>query len=145
MWIVRLALRRPYTFVVMGLVIVLLGVFAIVTTRGALDQTSRTLLTEVRLRNEDLALMPGMYAQVKFSLVPAETVWVIPATALIARAAGPQIVNVRTDGSVHYVGVELGRDLGQSIEVVAGLTGSERLIVNPPDGLKEGARVSPLS
>ncbi|HKB25139.1 MAG TPA: efflux RND transporter permease subunit [Methylomirabilota bacterium] len=32
MWIVRLALRRPYTFVVMGLVIVLLGVFAIVTT-----------------------------------------------------------------------------------------------------------------
>ncbi|HYS16093.1 MAG TPA: efflux RND transporter permease subunit [Candidatus Binatia bacterium] len=32
MWIVRLALRRPYTFVVMGLTIVLLGVFAIVTT-----------------------------------------------------------------------------------------------------------------
>jgi multidrug efflux pump subunit AcrB len=32
MWIVRLALRRPYTFVVMGLCIVLLGVFAIVTT-----------------------------------------------------------------------------------------------------------------
>src|SRR5438094_4442272 len=32
MWIVRLALRRPYTFVVMGIVIMLLGVFAIVTT-----------------------------------------------------------------------------------------------------------------
>jgi multidrug efflux pump subunit AcrB len=32
MWIVRLALRRPYTFVVMGLAIVLLGVSAIVTT-----------------------------------------------------------------------------------------------------------------
>src|SRR5712691_8884155 len=32
MWIVRLALRRPYTFVVMGLTIMLLGVFAIVTT-----------------------------------------------------------------------------------------------------------------
>src|SRR5213076_409505 len=31
-WIVRLALSRPYTFVVMGLVILLLGVFAIVTT-----------------------------------------------------------------------------------------------------------------
>ncbi len=32
MWIVRLALRRPYTFIVMGLMIVLLGVSAIVTT-----------------------------------------------------------------------------------------------------------------
>jgi CzcA family heavy metal efflux pump len=32
MWIVRLALRRPYTFIVMGLTIVLLGGFAIITT-----------------------------------------------------------------------------------------------------------------
>jgi CzcA family heavy metal efflux pump len=32
MWIVRLALRRPYTFIVMGLTILLLGVFAIATT-----------------------------------------------------------------------------------------------------------------
>lgn len=32
MWIVRLALRRPYTFVVMGLAIMLLGGFAIATT-----------------------------------------------------------------------------------------------------------------
>jgi len=32
MWIVRLALRRPYTFIVMGLIILLLGAFAIVTT-----------------------------------------------------------------------------------------------------------------
>ncbi len=30
MWIVRLALRRPYTFVVMALVIVILGVLATV-------------------------------------------------------------------------------------------------------------------
>src|SRR5207253_3945394 len=68
--------------------------------------------------NEDLALMPGMYAQVKFSLVPAEDVWVIPATALVARTAGPQVISVRPDGSVHYVSVQLGRDLGQKIEVV---------------------------
>ncbi len=53
----------------------------IASTAGALDPTSRTLLTEVRLKNDDHALMPGMYAQVKFSLVPADTVWVIPATA----------------------------------------------------------------
>ena len=32
MWIVRLALRRPYTFVVMSLLILILGVLAIYTT-----------------------------------------------------------------------------------------------------------------
>ncbi len=114
----------------------------IASTAGALDPTSRTLLTEVRLRNEDHALMPGMYAQVKFSLVPADAVWVVPATALIARSAGPQVVDVRRDGTVHYLGVQLGRDFGQSVEVVAGLSGSERLVLSPPDGLKEGMRVA---
>jgi membrane fusion protein, multidrug efflux system len=78
---------------------------------------------------------------VKFSVVPADAVWVVPATALIARAAGPQVLAVGGDGAVHYVGVQLGRDLGQSIEIVAGLTGNERLVVNAPDGLKEGTRV----
>jgi len=100
------------------------------------------LLTEVRLRNDDHALMPGMYAQVKFSLVPTEAVWIVPATALLARSAGPQVVDVRRDGTVHYLGVQLGRDLGQSVEIVAGLSGSERLVVSPPDGLKEGMRVA---
>ena len=84
----------------------------IASTAGALDPTSRTLLTEVRLRNDDHALMPGMYAQVKFSLAPAEDVWMVPATALIARAAGPQVVTVRGDGTAHYLAVQLGRDLG---------------------------------
>src|SRR2546421_614563 len=113
----------------------------IASTAGALDPTSRTLLTDVRLRNEDHALMPGMYAQVKFSLVPADAVWVVPATALITRAAGPQVIAVHRDGTVHPVGVQLGRDLGQSVEIISGLTGQERLVVSPPDGLKDGARV----
>src|SRR5712691_2546291 len=113
----------------------------IASTAGALDPASRTLLTEVRLSNEDGALMPGMYAQVKFSVVQADTVWTVPATALIARAAGPQVVTVNLDGTVHFLDVQLGRDLGQSIEIVSGLTGKERLVVSPPDGLKDGTRV----
>ena len=67
---------------------------------------------------------------------------VVPATALIARASGPQVAAVQTDGTVHYLGVQLGRDLGQSVEIVSGLTGNERLVVSPPDGLKEGGRVA---
>src|SRR2546425_4595500 len=61
--------------------------------------------------------------QVQFTVVPADVVWVVPATTLIARAAGPQVVTVRGDGTVHYLGVHLGRDLGQSVEILSGLTG----------------------
>ena len=49
---------------------------------------------------------------------------------------------MRGDGTVHYVSVQLGRDLGQSLEILAGLSGTERLVVSPPDGLKEGGRVT---
>ena len=66
----------------------------------------------------------------------------VHATALIARASGPQVTAVHTDGTVHYLGVQLGRDLGQSVEIVSGLTGKERLVISPPDGLKEGDRVA---
>jgi hypothetical protein len=45
--------------------------------------------------------------------VPADTVWVIPATTVIARSAGPQVVDVRRDGTVHYLGVQLGRTSGK--------------------------------
>src|SRR5437667_9642331 len=114
----------------------------IASTAGALDPTSRTLLTEVRLRNDDRALMPGMYAQVKFSVPPSDDVWVVPATAIVTRAAGSQVVAVHGDGTVKYLGVQLGRDLGQSVEIVSGLSGQERLVVSPPDGLKDGVRVA---
>ena len=61
--------------------------------------------------------------------------------ALVARAAGPQVVSVRDDGTVRYLPVQLGSDLGQSVEIVSGLGGHERLITSPPDGLRDGTRV----
>ena len=114
----------------------------VASTAGALDPTSRTLLTEVRLRNDDRALLPGMYAQVKFAVPPADDVWIVPATTLVTRASGPQVVAVRDDGTVRYLRVQVGRDLGPSVEIVSGLGGQERLVTSPPDGLKDGARVT---
>jgi len=110
---------------------------------GSLDATSRTLLTEVLVPNTDSILKPGMYAQVRFSVVGPDPPVLIPATALVIRAEGPQVAVVRADHTVHFRKVELGRDLGTTVEVVSGLKGDERLIVNIPDGLKEGITVRP--
>jgi len=69
-------------------------------------------------------------------------VWVVPATAIITRSAGSQVVTVRGDGTIKFLGVQLGRDFGQAVEIVSGLSGQERLVVSPPDGLKDGVRVA---
>ncbi len=110
---------------------------------SALDPTSRTLLTEVLVPNNGLTLRPGMYAQVRFTVEGPDPPFLIPATALVIRAEGPQVAIVRDDHTVHYQKVELGRDLGTTVEVTSGLKGDERLIVNIPDGLKEGSAVRP--
>jgi RND family efflux transporter MFP subunit len=115
----------------------------VVSTAGALDQASRTLLTEVQLPNDDGSLLPGMFANVHFAITRAEPPLWVPATALILGAGDIQVAVVRDDQTVHFQTVEVGHDLGQKVEIVAGLTGTESVIVNGGDGLREGLRVRP--
>ncbi|HSX82097.1 MAG TPA: efflux RND transporter periplasmic adaptor subunit [Candidatus Saccharimonadia bacterium] len=115
----------------------------VVSTAGALDQASRTLLTEVQLPNDDGSLLPGMFANVKFAIARPEPPLWLPATALILGAGGMQVAVVRDDQTVHLQTVEVGHDLGQKVEIVAGLTGTESVIVNGGDGIREGLRVRP--
>jgi multidrug efflux pump subunit AcrA (membrane-fusion protein) len=65
----------------------------------------------------------------------------IPSDALIVHRDGSYALTVGEDGAVHYRKVTLGRDYGASIEIASGLTGGERIIVNPTDDLKEGQTV----
>lgn len=110
-------------------------------TAEALDPTSRTLLSEVQLDNKGGELLPGMYAQVKFTLSRSQPVRVIPGNSVVANAGGTRVVSVTPDGRVHFLPVELGRDLGSDVEVSNGLTGAERIVTNPPDTLTEGQAV----
>ncbi|MBE7157518.1 MAG: efflux RND transporter periplasmic adaptor subunit [Rhodospirillales bacterium] len=110
-------------------------------TAEALDQSSRTLLSEVQLSNKNGELLPGMYAKVKFTLARSHPLTVIPGNAVVANASGTRVVTIGADDHVHFVPVELGRDMGSEVEVLKGLDGSERVATNPPDTLTEGQSV----
>ncbi len=114
-------------------------------TANALDPTTRTLLTEVQVRNPDLALRPGMYLQVKFLFERKNPTVVIPAAALVTRSDGPKVVVLDADNRVHYRAVELGRDFGLETEILAGVDVKERVAVNPRDEMPEGTRVQPVA
>ena len=110
-------------------------------TAGSLDTGSRTLLTEVQIDNRSAELLPGMYAQVKFTLTRSHTNVVVPGNALVSNSQGTRVVSVTSDDHAHYLDVQVGRDLGSEVEILNGLTGSERLISNPADTLVEGQPV----
>lgn len=113
-------------------------------TANALDPTTRTMLTEVQVANGDGSLLPGMYAQVGFSVQRRSATNIIPGDTMVVRADGPQTAVVDADGTVHFVKIQPGRDFGTEIEVLAGLEEGQLLVVNPSDEVREGAKVKPV-
>jgi RND family efflux transporter MFP subunit len=114
-------------------------------TSNALDPASRTLLTEVQAPNPEGFLLPGMYADVNFSVPRKDPPLLIPGDTLVVRADGPQVAVIGAGDAVHFTRVRLGRDYGDRLEVLSGLDEGQRLAVNPSDVIREGVRVKPVA
>ncbi len=114
----------------------------VIRTAGAIEPISRTLLTEIRVPNPKLELVPGEFGEVTFHLQSAKPVLIISASALLFRAEGTQVALVQDRDRVHLQNIQLGRDLGTSVEVVSGLTADDAVIDNPSDAIIEGTNVS---
>ncbi len=109
---------------------------------GALDPSTRTRQTEVRIDNKTHELLPGMYAQVRVTVKRDEEWITVPGTALVPRNDGTYLVVVK-DGSAHFNKIEIGRDFGDSVEVKRGLAGGETVVLSPPVDLVDGEKVEP--
>lgn len=108
---------------------------------GALDASSRTLLTEIDIPNPDNRLLPGMFAQVSLAGASKNTVLRVPANAVVFGAGGARVAVVDGSGTVHFRPVKVGRDFGTELEVTEGVSASDRLVSNPSDDLRDGQKV----
>jgi RND family efflux transporter MFP subunit len=112
-------------------------------TSQAIDPSTRTLLVEVDLPNKDMRILPGMYANVQFSIHSAAPPVILPSNALIMRSAGPQAAVVDSNNTVHMHTLVLGRDTGTAVEVVSGLQPGDVVITSAGDQVLDGAKVRP--
>ncbi len=118
-------------------------------TAGALDPTTRTLLTEVQVENRTGELRPGMFLNVKLIDTRSNPPILIPGDALIVDATGAHAAVLQdvekqekgVEGKLHLEQVSVGRDYGASTEILAGLTPGDMVVVNPNDDVREGVRV----
>ena len=93
---------------------------------------------ELHADNPDHLLQPGAYVQV-VSRVPANPDVVrIPTSALLFQEQGLQVATLGPGDKVELRSVKLGRNLGADVEVVSGLSASDRVINSPPDSLAAG-------
>ncbi|HEX6242980.1 MAG TPA: efflux RND transporter periplasmic adaptor subunit [Polyangiales bacterium] len=108
---------------------------------GVLNQSTRTMRTEVRVPNPDGTLLAGMYAEAMLELSAPHVVYELPAPALITNADGQYVVVVGQDGRAHFKSVVLERDAGATIQIASGLTGHERVVRLGAAALSDGEHV----
>jgi len=113
----------------------------VVRTAQALDPGSRTLQVELQVANSKGELFPGSYAEVHFKLPGNADSLRLPINALLFRSAGLQVAVVGADHAVRLKNITSGRDFGKSIEVLSGIDPNDRVVLNPPDSITEGAQV----
>ena len=113
----------------------------VMRTAGAVDPDSRTLLVELQVPNPHNDILAGSYAQVRFNHAADTHGLMISDNALIFRAQGMQVALVGDDNKVQLRPVKVGRDYGNTIEILSGIKATDRVIVNPPDSIADGMNV----
>jgi RND family efflux transporter MFP subunit len=113
----------------------------LVRTAEAIDQSTRTLLVEIRVNNPTGTLFSGAYAEVHLKLPTATSAFILPVNTLLFRSEGLRVAAVMDGRHAELKQITLGHDFGSEVEVVAGLTGDESIIANPPDSLVSGEEV----
>ena len=110
-------------------------------TAGMVSTDSRTLMTEIEIDNARGEILAGSFAQVRFPDLKASAPMTLPGNTLLFRAEGPQVGVVQSDGIVQLRDVKLGRDFGQAVEILAGVSLTNQVILNPSDSLANGDMV----
>jgi|SRR5215472_7946433 len=114
---------------------------SVVRSSGAIDNNTRTLLTEVDVDNSSGLLKPGGYVEVHLKLPSPVNTFTLPVNTTIFKSAGLQVATVKDAKTIVLLPIIPGRDFGTEIEVVAGLKGDESVVLNPPDSLTNGTAV----
>jgi RND family efflux transporter MFP subunit len=107
----------------------------------AIDANSHSMQVELEADNAAGKFVGGSYCNVHFEIPTDPHLLKLPSTALVTGNQGTQVAVLDGHDKVVLRGVQLGRDLGDSVEITAGLSASDRVVNNPPETLASGDTV----
>jgi RND family efflux transporter MFP subunit len=120
-------------------------VHAIVPT---VDRSKATIMVKIRYFDKDPRILPEMSAKVFFLSQPVTPQEQKPRTAVnrsaLIKRGGRNIVFLLQEKEVLERSIQLGGQLGEMVEVRSGLRPGDKVVIRPPDGLKNGSRIKVL-
>lgn len=113
-------------------------------TRLELDPQSRTLATEIDLDNQDLKWLPGAFVTAKILLEERPDVFTLPVTAVV-KDGDSTVCCIVVSGKVEFRKIELGLRVGNEVQVVTGLDGTEMVVLVRAGSLRPGQSVEVIA
>jgi RND family efflux transporter MFP subunit len=108
------------------------------------DQSTRTMKTEVDVPNPTLVLVPGMYAEVDLVTDQQKNVLSVPAEAVDGSGSSARVFKVQPSGKIEIVPVRLGIETARQTQILSGdLKEGDDVVVGSRSGLLNGETVQP--
>ena len=95
-----------------------------------LDPQTRTLRLRLKFPNPQGELKPNMFANISLQPVTEESVLTIPKSSVIRSGGMTRVVLSEGDGKYRSARVQIGREAGDKVEVLQGLTEQSKVVTS---------------
>ncbi|BDU16250.1 efflux RND transporter periplasmic adaptor subunit [Lysobacter auxotrophicus] len=112
----------------------------VVRSAQAISRDAGVMRTELRLPNPDSRIPAGMVGTVALHLQRAVPAIVVPVSTVVQRGTVAQVATV-SNGKLAFHDVTLGRNLGNEIEVLSGVSANDTVVLAPNALLTDGSPV----
>ena len=109
----------------------------------SVDEDTRTMHTEVDVRNTDHGLVQGMYAEVDLTLAHKAAALTVPVQAVSRNGAESTVLLVDAQNRLEERQVRLGLEGTNSVEILSGLNESDHVVIGSRGQFRAGDRVEP--
>ncbi len=109
---------------------------------NTVDPAAGTILAKATYANEDEALWPGEFVNVRVIVGTRRGAVVVPAAAIVSGQSGPFVYVVRQDGTVEQRPVEIAQSDARRAVIASGLSPGEAVVTDGQLALVPGAHVT---
>jgi RND family efflux transporter MFP subunit len=109
----------------------------------SLDTSTRTMQVEMDVPNPDYHLQPGMYADVHLDANTVPNALTIPIEAVRRSDDGASVLVVDAQNRVEARDVKLGIENSNIVQILAGLSQGEQVVIGNPGAYQPGELVRP--
>jgi RND family efflux transporter MFP subunit len=109
----------------------------------SLNEETRTMHTEIDVKNPQGTLKEGMYAEVKLVLQEVKSALNVPVQAIQRGSSAASVFRVDAQGRIEERKVTLGEETSDRVQVLSGLVEGDRVVIGNGGGVRPGDKVRP--